>query len=86
MFSTETADRTQRLGWFLLVANLVGGVLSSIGGGLILQTSVRGETWHGQLDSPDVSFTLVVVALGVLTFARMLRWAVALQDEVDATI
>jgi len=86
LFSRETAVRTQQLGWFLLVANVAGGFLSAIGAGVVLHAAVRGEGVFGQLGRPDISLGLVIVAAGVLTFARTLRWAVVLQEEVDATV
>jgi hypothetical protein len=52
----------------------------------VLHAAVRGEGVFGQLGRPDISLGLVIVAAGVLTFARTLRWAVVLQEEVDATV
>ncbi|WP_028643401.1 DUF2975 domain-containing protein [Nocardioides sp. URHA0020] len=86
LFTEETADRTRQLGWFLLVMTLLWPVLAGAGTGVVLSAAVRDVSWRRGLLSADLSYTLLVVAIGVLTFARILRQAVPLQEEVDSTV
>ncbi|MCW2794453.1 MAG: hypothetical protein JWO76_3551 [Nocardioides sp.] len=86
LFTAPTASRTRQLGWFLLVATVVGPFLAAAGRGVVLAGAVHGLHWYDELTPPHLPYALVVVALGVLTFSRILRTAVPLQEEVDATI
>ena len=86
LFTEETADRTRQLGWFLLAMTLLWPLLEGAGTGIVLSAAVQDVSWARGLFSADISYTLLVVAIGVLTFARILRQAVPLQDEVDATV
>ena len=86
MFSTETARRTRHLGWFLLLGTVIGSLLSAAGRGVVISAAVRHISWARELTHPHVSVLLVVVGLGILSFARILRLAVPLQEEVDATV
>lgn len=86
MFTAETARRTRHLGWFILLATLIGPFLSAAGRGVVISAAVRHISWARELAHPHTSVLLIVVALGILSFARILRLAVPLQEEVDATV
>ncbi|WP_193612545.1 DUF2975 domain-containing protein [Nocardioides lijunqiniae] len=86
LFTEVTAARTRQLGWFLLVMTLVWPFVAAAGRGVVVEAAVRGGTWTGQLFHPGISVSLVVVSLGVLSVARVLRRAVPMQDELDATV
>jgi len=86
LFAYATARRLRRLGWFLLLLAALGPFLAAAARGTVIAAAVRGESWTDQLAHPHLSTSLVCVALGVLTFARILRLAIPLQEEVDATV
>jgi hypothetical protein len=86
LFTPVVAARTRALGWFLLAMSLLWPFLAAAGDGVVLAGAVRGVGWADQLLSPDLSPFAVVVALGILSFARILERAVPLQAEVDATV
>ena len=86
LFTDGTARRTRELGWFLLVMTLGWPFVAAAGRGVVVDAAVRSRDWTFMLFHPGVPVALVVVSLGVLTIARVLRRAVPLQQEVDATI
>ncbi|NYD40244.1 DUF2975 domain-containing protein [Nocardioides panaciterrulae] len=86
MFTPETARRTRRLGWFVLAWSLTWPFLAAAGRGVVISAAVRHQSWVRELTHPHISLVLVVVGVGILTFARILRLAVPLQEEVDATV
>lgn len=86
LFTAGPARRVRELGWFLLGGAVLGPVLASVGRWAVLRDAVRdANLWQSMLQ-PGISWTLVVVAAGVLTFARILGRAVPLQDEVALTV
>jgi Protein of unknown function (DUF2975) len=86
LFTPEAARATRQLGWFLLVMTALWPFVAAAGRGVVVAAAVPGQSWAGQLIPPGGSIALVVVSFGVLTFARILRRAVPLQEEVDATV
>ncbi|MCW2851002.1 MAG: hypothetical protein JWM84_666 [Nocardioides sp.] len=86
LFTHETAGRARLLGWFLLAMTLAWPFVAAAGRGVVVEAAVRDAGWAGQLFHPGISLSLVVVSLGVLSVARVLRRAVPMQDELDATV
>jgi len=86
LFADATARGLRRLGWFLLLLAALGPFLAAAARGTVIAAAVRGESWTSQLAHPHLSTSLVCVALGILAFARILRLAIPLQEEVDATV
>jgi hypothetical protein len=86
LFSRTTATRTRALGWYLVLGSLGAATVASLLSGVVVSSSVDDIGWTDGLRGFDMPWTLVVVGIGVITVARVLRQAVALQDDVDATI
>lgn len=86
LFVDATADRIRDLGWFLVGYAVVWPLVVSAAGAVIVDSVVRGAHWAAVLLHPDLSFAMVVVALGVLSMSRILRHAVPMQEEIDATV
>jgi hypothetical protein len=86
LFTDGVTRSTRQLGWFLLVMTLLYPFLAAAGEGVVVSAAVKGVGWAQYLFQPQLNVTTVIVALGVITFARVLRWAVPLQEEVDATV
>jgi hypothetical protein len=86
LFTACVARRTRVLGWFLLAMGGVWPFLAGAGRGVVVQAALPGVSWSHELWSPHISPFVVTVALGVITFARILERAVPLQAEVDATV
>lgn len=86
LFAREVAARTQLLGWFLLLGALGKAAIEAVGRGIVTASAVDHTSWTDGLSRIEMPWTLLIVGTGVLTFGRVLRQAVELQDEVDATI
>jgi len=54
--------------------------------GVLISSAVDDVRWMDGLRGFDMPWTLVVVGIGVITVGRVLRRAVDLQDDADATI
>lgn len=79
-----------RLGKFLVAMSILVPAATALGNGIFLAsvtTEELGMTWHSQLvASFPLDVTLLVVGLGVITFARILIRAAHLQKELDLTV
>lgn len=85
-FTARFARRVRQLGWFMLVMSAAWPFLAAAGRGVVLEAVVPRRTWTYPLFEPGISVTIIVVSLGVLTTARLLQRAVALQEEADQTV
>jgi hypothetical protein len=86
LFTVTLARQVQRLGWWLLVMSLVWPFVAAAGRGVVVQAAVPSRSWTDALFDPRITIGMVVASLGVITVARVLRRAVLLQGEVDATV
>jgi hypothetical protein len=86
LFTVGTATRTRHLGYFLLFMTLVWPFVAAAGRAVVVTAAVPAAGWADMLSRPGMPIALALVALGVLTVARILRRAVVLQEEVDATV
>lgn len=86
LFTPAVAAATGLLGWFLLLGSLGAAVVQALADGVVISSAVDDVGWADGLRDFDMPWTLVLVGVGVLTVARVIRGAVALQDDVDATI
>lgn len=86
LFTVTFANQVQHLGWWLLAMSLVWPFIAAAGRGVVLQAAVPSRSWTDALFQPGITLGMVVASLGVITVARVLRRAVVLQDEVDATV
>lgn len=87
LFTDRTARAVRRLGWVLIVASVLVPVATKIGIGVVVAAAVADQGWAAQLATGTApSFPLLLTGLGVLSFARILRLAVPLQEEVALTV
>lgn len=88
LFTRAVARRTRTIGWYLLVGGLVSSLATLLAGSILVDSVTDGIRWTDDLDqlTTTLPWTLLLVAAGVLTFARVLERAVPLQDDADATI
>lgn len=84
--SAMTADGIQRIGWFLMVGSILVGLISSWGQGVITAAAVDEATVMGAMWLPDVSLLVFTAGVAAISIARVLRWAVVLQEEADVTV
>ena len=88
LFTPESAAATRGIGWFLVVMSVALPVGSQIGTGIVVAAAVPDQHWWMEVADGflPVSFTLLLIGLGVLSFARILRVAVPLQEEAELTV
>ena len=87
LFTPRPARSTRHLGWLLVTMSVLWPLAAQVGTGVVVAAAVDGQQWSGQLlRSSPVSCTLLLTGLGVLTFARILRLAVPLQEEAALTV
>jgi hypothetical protein len=87
LFTATSSAATRRLGWFFLIASVAWPLGSRIGNGIVVSHAVEDQSWSDQLDyHPWPSLSLLLIGLGVLSFARILRLAVPLQEEAELTV
>ncbi len=84
-FTDGVAARVRHLAWLLLAQALVWPFVVAASRGVALEEAT-GEPWYGSLLAAPFTVLLVVVAVGVLTVARVLRMSAPMQDELDALV
>jgi hypothetical protein len=86
LFSRPTAHATYLLGWFLIGGALVGPLLAACVRWVFLHQLVHeASLWHS-LRHPGFVWTLLLVGVGVISVARVVRVAVPLQEEAALTV
>lgn len=84
--SPALADAVRTAGWFLVVMTVVWPVLAALARQVALGPVGAESTWADVLLEPPGHLGMAIMSLGVLTTAGLLRHAVRLQADVDATI
>ncbi|MCY7396804.1 MAG: DUF2975 domain-containing protein [Nocardioides sp.] len=86
LFTDTTARVVPQLGLYLVLGAVGGSFAVAALRGAVVSAALDGVSWTKQLWAPDLPWILILVGVGVLSFARVLRSAVPLQAEVDATV
>ncbi|MEV0495894.1 DUF2975 domain-containing protein [Streptomyces atratus] len=88
VFTERTARHLRVAGWWLLIGCLVAEVVEAGAHAALLATLAQDYTfnvdsWLGTWQPP---FALVFTALGILTFARIMRAGVAMREDLEGTV
>ncbi|WP_328885059.1 DUF2975 domain-containing protein [Streptomyces sp. NBC_00316] len=88
VFTARTAKHLQIAGWWLLCGCLVAEVVEAGAHAALLATLAQeytfdAGTWLGSLQLP---YALVFTALGILTFARIMRAGVTMREDLEGTV
>lgn len=87
LFNPGVARSVQVIGWYILLGTLAVSTLRMLGTALLLRhMAPRDFALATFVESWNVSIGLLIAGAGVITVARVLRQAVALREDVDATI
>ncbi|MEU0316793.1 DUF2975 domain-containing protein [Nocardioides sp. NPDC006273] len=90
LFAARPIRWLGRLGLFLVAMSILVPAATALGNGIFIAsvtTDELGQTWHSQLAANfPLDVTLLVVGLGVITFARIMTHAARLQEESDLTV
>ncbi|MFB6713753.1 MULTISPECIES: DUF2975 domain-containing protein [unclassified Streptomyces] len=88
VFTARTAKHLRIAGWWLLLGCLVAEVVEAGARAALLATLAKDYTftagsWLGTWQPP---YALVFTALGILTFARIMRAGVAMREDLEGTV
>jgi hypothetical protein len=86
LFTPAAAACARALGWFLLLGSVAVAMAGSVARGIVISSAVDDVSWTDGLRDFDMPWTVIIAGVGVLSFSRVLRQAVELQDDVDTTI
>lgn len=85
VYIQQTVSRVRMLGWWLLIGSLVAEAMQTIAQIALLGTLAKGDSasvgdvWH-------IPFLSIFVALGLLTFARIVQVGVVMREDAEGTI
>ncbi|MFB8039655.1 DUF2975 domain-containing protein [Streptomyces sp. NPDC056004] len=88
VFTARTAKQLRVVGWWLLLGCLVAAVVEAGAHAALLATLAKdytftADSWLGTWQPP---YALVFTALGILTFARIMRAGVAMREDLEGTV
>lgn len=86
LFTTGTARILRWLGWWVTLGSLFQSLLSQIADQRIVADALGTDAAWGFPGWPSLDPAVLLTGIGIITFARVMRQAVELQDDVDATI
>jgi hypothetical protein len=86
LLTRSTARMTRSLGLALIACAVVGPLVAACLRWLFLRHVVTGADLGHSLLHPGFLWTAIVVGMGIITFARILRVAVQLQEEAELTV
>ncbi|WP_327349412.1 DUF2975 domain-containing protein [Streptomyces sp. NBC_01321] len=83
-----TAQRLRRLGWWLLCGSLAAGIIeanarAALSATLTHLTPFSPGAWLSTWTPP---YLAILAALGLLTFARIVRAGVTMREELEGTV
>ena len=86
MFTNDFARSVALIGTYLLVGCLLVTAVTAAAKGMLIATLLpNAGTWIGFID-PDFSVSTLIAGFAMLTVSRVLHQAVAMRDDLDATI
>ncbi|MFE7396288.1 DUF2975 domain-containing protein [Streptomyces sp. NPDC057557] len=88
VFTTRTAKHLRIAGWWLLLGCLVAEVVEAGAHAALLATLTQDYTFTADswLAAWQPPYALVFTALGILTFARIMRAGVAMREDLEGTV
>ncbi|MGW3659886.1 DUF2975 domain-containing protein [Streptomyces sp. NPDC005151] len=88
VFTARTVKHLRVAGWWLLLGCLVAEVVEAGAHAALLSTLAQDYTFNAGawLNTWQPPFALVFTALGILTFARIMRAGVAMREDLEGTV
>ncbi|MEW2484919.1 DUF2975 domain-containing protein [Streptomyces sp. NPDC048411] len=84
VFTARTVKHLRVAGWWLLLGSLVAEVVEAGAHAALLATLAQDYTFDAGTWQPP--YALVFTALGILTFARIMRAGVAMREDLEGTV
>ncbi|MEZ7004888.1 DUF2975 domain-containing protein [Streptomyces sp. AD55] len=88
LYTTRTAERLRRLGWWLLAGSVLTAIATSMAEKALL-ASLRLDSDISAVSgllSWDVPFMAGFAGLGVLSFARIMRLGITMREDLEGTV
>ncbi|GAA2061591.1 hypothetical protein GCM10009839_85840 [Catenulispora yoronensis] len=87
VYRTEVVSRVQFLGWTLLAGETAVAALRTVGS-VHLYNDLVPEHFNGTFWAPfwHVNWTVLLIAVALITLARILREGVGMREDLDGTI
>ncbi|MFG3532305.1 DUF2975 domain-containing protein [Streptomyces sp. NPDC047917] len=88
VFTTRTVRYLRIAGWWLLLGCLAAAVVEAGAHAALLATLAKDYTFTADswLETWQPPYALVFTALGILTFARIMRTGVAMREDLEGTV
>ncbi|MGW0771144.1 hypothetical protein [Streptomyces sp. NPDC002676] len=88
VYTTQTASRLRLLGWWLLLGSLAAELIEANAKTALLATlttdiTLSAGAWLGMWATP---YLAVLTALGLITFARIMRVGVTMREDLAGTV
>lgn len=86
IYTAATAGRVRTLGWFLLIGAIVKMVVGVVAANRLLATMVTNQVdWIGPIRW-QTPWTVLLTAVGLLSFARIMRIGAEMRDDLQGTV
>jgi hypothetical protein len=85
LYTARIPAHLRRLGWYLLVGSLVVMIVQGEAASHLAATMLNNVTL-GALDYWQMPWETVLIALGVLSFARIMRIGSTMREDLDGTV
>jgi Protein of unknown function (DUF2975) len=86
IYTSATAKRLRAIGWFLLIGALARATVEMVAANRMLATMVTNQVgWIGPIGW-QLPWTMLLTAVGLLSFARIMRLGAIMQDDLQGTV
>ncbi|GAA3477385.1 hypothetical protein GCM10018966_019150 [Streptomyces yanii] len=88
VFTVRTAKHLRLAGWWLLVGCLVAEVVEAAAHAALLATRAQDYTFNADSwgENWQAPYALVFTALGILTFARIMRAGADMREDLEGMV
>lgn len=88
VFNTRTANFLRAGGWWLLLGSLLAALGEAGAHAALLATLARDYTFNTEIGMGfwQPPYALILTAIGLLTFAAIMRTGVAMQEDLEGPV
>jgi hypothetical protein len=83
IYTLAAAHSLRLLGWWLTIGGILAPAIEEVAGNQLLRTLTTTEP---TLRLPDISPSILLVGLGVLTFTRIMLTSVQMHEDLEGTV
>ncbi|MEU8264201.1 DUF2975 domain-containing protein [Micromonospora sp. NPDC048999] len=86
IYTPATAKRLRTLGWFLLAGALTRMIVEAVAANRLLATMVANQVDWLRPNTWDTPWAVLLIAAGLLSFARVMRIGAEMRDDLQGTV